>query len=127
MNLVSGFIINIFQKFLIFGFFIKLGLVMKSPRNAHILFGNQKNLHSFCFEMTSKMVQASFIMFSFSEKTETVTTLSPHDQSDYIFCEEFYFYKFWLWNSTPEATVIPIVSLAQLSSHHSVLQKQNMY
>ena len=63
---------------------LKLDLVMKSPRNAHILFGNQKNLHLFCFEMTSKMVQASFIMFSFSEKTETVTTLSLHDRSQFF-------------------------------------------
>ena len=58
---------------------------MKSPRNAQILFGNQKKLHLFCFEMTSKMVQASFIMFSFSEKTETVTTLSLHDRSQFFF------------------------------------------
>ena len=47
---------------------LKLDLDMKSPRNAHILFGNQKNLHLFCFEMTSKKVQASSVMFSFSEK-----------------------------------------------------------
>ena len=31
---------------------------LDGPRNTHILFGNQKNLHLFGFEMTSKMVQA---------------------------------------------------------------------
>ena len=56
-------------------FRLKLNLVMKSPRNAHILFGNQKKLHLFCFEMTSKMVQASCVLFIF-RKTETVITQS---------------------------------------------------
>ena len=54
---------------------VKLNLEMKSPRNTHILFGNQKNLHFFCYESTSKMVQASCrVVCFFKKKTETVTT-----------------------------------------------------